>query len=87
MAKNTKQIRAEIYDYINKNIGQLTPITHQAIKNYLFDFARTYSLTIYEENVLLKEKLIKNKKEFNEEINKLREKKEMGYFNYDFLQK
>jgi hypothetical protein len=87
MEKNTKQLRAEIYNFIDKNIGKISPAVRQTIKSYLIEYARLYNLIIYEENILLKENLIKNKREFNEEMNKLREKKGMSYFNYDFLKK
>lgn len=82
-----KEKRKEIYDFINSSVGELSPESQSDIKKLLNEYSEiskeTISSTLKLENISFKEK----NKYLAEELNKLREKKGLGYFNYDFIQK
>ena len=78
---DTKEKRMEIYTYIRQNIGKVADKDMQTIKAYLNEYAK-----IKNDNLLKEVELLKTaKSKYNKRLNDIRSKKQMGYFNYDFI--
>ena len=85
--KTTKQLRAEFYGFIYKNLGEFAPIIKQEIKGRLNEYAKVFNKILVSEKAILEEKLKKERQEFDNYRNNQRKKEDKPYFNYDFLNK
>ena len=54
--KTTKQLRAEFYGFIYKNLGEFAPIIKQEIKGRLNEYAKVFNKILVSEKAILEER-------------------------------